>query len=155
MLAITVRSSGSSPASRPPVAIAGNTTSSTIVKMSSTRDQPTAMRPGVALRIPRSDMPRTMSTVDAVARHMPSTAAPPIGQPNNANMPAPSATTAPLAAIAPGTATFRTAIKSRSEKPRPTPNISSITPTSARSSARSALPTKPGVWGPMSTPANK
>lgn len=46
---------------------------------SSTSDQPTAIRPGAAASNPSSVMPRTMTTVDAVARHMPSTAAPPTG----------------------------------------------------------------------------
>ena len=57
--------------------------------------------------------------------------------------------------IAPGTATFFTESRSRSEKCRPTPNISRMTPISASSVARFALATKPGVKGPMTTPASR
>ena len=68
---------------------------------SSTSDQPTAMRPGAAFSKPSSVMPRTINTVDAVARHMPSTNEPLIGQ-SSKKCPthAPSTTTRPLAASA-------------------------------------------------------
>jgi len=123
---------------------------------SSTSDQPTAIRPGAAFSRPSSVMPRTINTVDAVARHMPSTNEPLIGQPSRkCPTHAPSTTTRPLAASAPGTAMRRTFQRSWNEKPRPTPNISSITPTSASFAASSALPTNPGVLGPMHTPASR
>ena len=56
---------------------------------------------------------------------------------------------------APGTAIRLTEARSRSEKCRPTPNISSITPTSASCVARPTSATKPGVCGPSATPASR
>ena len=55
-----------------------------------------------------------------------------------------------ICTIAPGTAMRRTASRSPSEKCRPTPNISSITPISASCAASATSATKPGVAGPMS-----
>ena len=60
-----------------------------------------------------------------------------------------------ICTTAPGTAILRTARRSPHEKCSPTPNISSITPISANWLAKAASATKPGVNGPMATPASK
>ena len=60
-----------------------------------------------------------------------------------------------ICSSAPGTAMRLTASRSFSEKCRPTPSISSITPISASCPARSTSATKPGVAGPISTPASR
>jgi Kef-type K+ transport system membrane component KefB len=60
-----------------------------------------------------------------------------------------------ICTMAPGTAILRTASRSSREKCNPTPNISSITPISASWLAISASATKPGVNGPMITPASR
>ena len=56
---------------------------------------------------------------------------------------------------APGSAILRTSSRSSSEKCRPTPNISNITPISANWPASATSATKPGVPGPIITPASK
>ena len=60
-----------------------------------------------------------------------------------------------ICAIAPGTAIARTDSRSSSEKCSPTPNISRMTPISASSLAMPWSATKPGVKGPISTPASR
>lgn len=60
-----------------------------------------------------------------------------------------------ICTTAPGTAILRTASRSPSEKCRPTPNISSMTPISASWLAMAASATKPGVNGPITTPASR
>ncbi len=65
----------------------------------------------------------------------------------------PTAVATTICAIAPGIATRRTAIRSATEKWRPTPNISRITPISASWPAISALATRSGAKTPITTPA--
>lgn len=67
----------------------------------------------------------------------------------------PSAVATIICTTAPGTAIRRTASRSPKEKCRPTPNISSITPISANWLAMAMSATKPGVYGPITTPASK
>ena len=73
--------------------------------------------------------------------------------PERRRAPTPSSVATAIWTSAPGTAIPRTASRSRSEKWMPTPNISRMTPISA-SSAASRSATKPGVKGPMATPAS-
>ena len=65
----------------------------------------------------------------------------------------PSTVAAAIWPMAPGMAMARTDSRSFSEKCRPTPNISSITPISASSCDIFWSATKPGVNGPINTPA--
>jgi hypothetical protein len=58
-------------------------------------------------------------------------------------------------AIAPGIATVHPERRSFSEKCRPTPNISRMTPISASAPASAWSATKPGVCGPTTTPASR
>ena len=74
-------------------------------------------------------------------------------QPSAQARPAPSTVAKAICTIAPGTAMARTDSRSLSEKCRPTPNISRMTPISASSSASDWSATKPGVFGPTRTPA--
>ena len=64
--------------------------------------------------------------------------------------PQPSTVATAICAMAPGTAMARTDSRSFSEKCRPTPNISRMTPISASSVASDWSATKPGVNGPTS-----
>ncbi len=57
--------------------------------------------------------------------------------------------------IAPGIAMRLTAMRSDTEKCRPTPNMSSITPISASCGASVASATNPGVNGPTAMPATR
>ncbi len=65
----------------------------------------------------------------------------------------PIAVAQPICTSAPGTATPRASASCLGEKWSPTPNISRITPISASWPAAAMSPTKPGVCGPMATPA--
>ncbi len=56
---------------------------------------------------------------------------------------------------APGIAMRATDARSFSEKCRPTPNISRMTPISASSPASGMSAVKPGVNGPTTTPASR
>ncbi len=67
----------------------------------------------------------------------------------------PSSVAVPIWTMAPGTAIAFTESRSFSEKCRPTPNISRMTPISASSLARFWSATKPGVKGPTATPATR
>jgi len=67
----------------------------------------------------------------------------------------PSSVAMPICTTAPVTATRLTASRSSSEKCRPTPNISSITPISDSCEAMAMSATKPGVAGPMAMPASR
>ena len=67
----------------------------------------------------------------------------------------PSSVAHTICTIAPGTAMDLTESRSSSEKCRPTPNINKMTPISASSLANVWLATKPGVAGPISTPAKR
>ena len=69
--------------------------------------------------------------------------------------PQPSSVATAICASAPGMAMARTESRSFSEKCMPTPNISRMTPISASSVASPGSATKPGVAGPMTTPATR
>ena len=122
---------------------------------SSTISQPTAIRPFMVSRAPRASRARSSTTVLATDSARPKTSDPPKLQPQPMATLAPSKVATPICSTAPGNAIFCTSSRSSSEKCRPTPNISSITPISASSFAIPASPTKPGVNGPMRIPANK
>ncbi|KAG0908687.1 hypothetical protein G6F32_016924 [Rhizopus arrhizus] len=77
------------------------------------------------------------------------------GQPINQATPQPSRVATAIWPMAPGMAIALTAIRSFSEKCRPTPNISSITPSSANWLASAWSATKPGVNGPTQMPATR
>ncbi len=142
------------PAPAAGVARIGIATRTTTVSRSSTISQPTATWPeGVSTRAWASS-PRSNTTVLATDRARPSTSPEAQGIPNHSATSRPRSVEAALWMRAPGTATWRTASSSRGWKCRPTPNISSTTPTSASWLASATSPTKPGVWGPMSTPAS-
>ncbi|MCY1379807.1 hypothetical protein D9M69_675620 [compost metagenome] len=76
-------------------------------------------------------------------------------QPHHEASPMPSTVANPICTTAPGMAMRLTVIRSRSEKCRPTPNISSMTPISDSCDARCTSATKPGVAGPMTMPASR
>jgi len=103
----------------------------------------------------RSSIARSSTTVLAVASEKPKTMPSMCDQPISSARPQPSTVATTICATAPGIAMFFTDIRSRSEKCRPTPNISRITPISASCGAICASPTKPGVNGPASTPASR
>ncbi|KUS75983.1 hypothetical protein AWE78_19730 [Escherichia coli] len=94
-------------------------------------------------------------SVLAVERHKPNTIPVINDQPSTAESAIPSSVATAIWAIAPGMAMAFTAIKSFSEKCKPTPNINRMTPSSASSGASLVSATKPGVNGPASTPANR
>ena len=83
----------------------------------------------------------------------PNTRPAPIDQPSQWPSAMPSSVAQAICAMAPGTAIARTESSCSSEKCRPTPNISRMTPISASSLASVWSATKPGVAGPISTPA--
>ncbi len=152
------RASGSSAAPSVPFsapATAGSSTSASTIARSSTISQPTAIRPRSVSSRCRSCSARSSTTVLATDSASPNTRRSPIGQPSSQPSPAPSSVARPICTSAPGIAIARTDSRSRSEKCRPTPNISRITPISASSGARSRSATKPGVHGPMTTPASR
>ena len=91
----------------------------------------------------------------ATDKASPSTKPAPPGQPQHQATPMPIKVATPICTTAPGTATLRTASKSAKEKCSPTPNISNITPISANWPASATSATKPGVPGPIITPASK
>ncbi len=150
-------SAGVAPASGAPSTpdSAGSSTSTSTITKSSTTSQPTAMLPLIELRMPRVSSARSSTTVLATDRHSPNTSAPPGLQPHHSATPMPSATATAICTMAPGTAMRRTDIRSSSEKCRPTPNISSITPISANCPASPTSATKPGVAGPITMPASR
>ncbi|MNR36144.1 hypothetical protein D3C85_1540390 [compost metagenome] len=117
-----------SPPSRP--LSGGSSTSTSTMARSSTISQPTAMRPLTLSSTPRSSSARSSTTVLATDRHKPNTSASPAGQPHHNAVAAPSAVATAICTTAPGTEMRFTAIRSDSEKCRPTPNISNITPIS-------------------------
>ena len=134
---------------------AGSSTSTSTIARSSTTSQPTAMRPLVESRMPFDSSARSSTTVLATDRASPNTTASPTGQPQATAAAAPSRVATPICTTAPGAAILRTASRSSSEKWRPTPNISSITPISASCPASATSATKPGVPGPIVTPASR
>jgi hypothetical protein len=122
---------------------------------SSTTSQPMAMRPVNESRMPRLSSARSSTTVLATDSASPNTSAAPGLQPHHIARPPPRSVATAICASAPGSAILRTARRSSREKWRPTPNISSMTPISASCAAMLASATKPGVNGPMITPANR
>jgi hypothetical protein len=122
---------------------------------SHTTSQPTASRPLLESSSPRLSSARNSTTVLATDKASPSTKPAPIGQPQHQATPMPIKVATPICTTAPGTATLRTASKSAKEKCSPTPNISNITPISANWPASATSATKPGVPGPIITPASK
>ena len=131
----------------------GISTSATTQARSSTISQPTAILPRRVSSRRRSSIARSRTTVEAVASEKPKTRPATWPQPIIIARPQPSTVATAICATAPGMAMFFTDIRSRSEKCRPTPNISRITPISASCGAISASPTKPGVNGPATIPA--
>ncbi len=146
-------SPGGVPPSRP--ATGGSSTSTSTITRSSTTSQPTAMRPLTVSTSPRPSSARSSTTVLATDSARPNTSAAPTLQPHASASAPPSSVATVICTTAPGSAILRTASRSRSEKCRPTPNISSITPTSASCCASDRSPTNPGVPGPMTMPASR
>ena len=105
--------------------------------------------------MPRVSSARNSTTVLATESAKPNTKAPPKPQPHQVAKAMPSAVATIICTTAPGTAILRTASRSPHEKCRPTPNINNITPISANWLAIAASATKPGVYGPMTTPASR
>jgi hypothetical protein len=136
-------------------ASAGSSTSTRTITRSSTISQPTAICPFTDSSTPRDSSARSSTTVLATESASPNTSAAPKLQPQNMAVPMPSAVATAICSKAPGIAMRLTASRSFSEKCRPTPSISSITPISASWPARSTSATKPGVAGPISTPAKR
>ena len=94
-----------------------------------------------------------MLTVLATDRESPNTRPVPKVQPSRCASPMPMAVAVTICATAPGSAMYRTDIRSLIEKCSPTPNISRITPISASWFARPESATNPGVKGPTQMPA--
>ncbi len=134
---------------------AGITTRMATVRTSSTRSHPTAAWPWVVASSSRSSSTRMRTTVLATARAMPSTSPEATDHPKATPMARPSSVDTPLWRRAPGIAIPLTARRSLKWKCRPTPNIRRTTPISASCEASPTSPTKPGVWGPMATPASR
>jgi hypothetical protein len=134
-------------------AMVGSSTSTTTASRSSTISQPTAICPCNVSCSFRSASRRNSTTVLAIESANPRTSPPPTPQPSVAPSHRPSATPTIVWMSAPGMAIERTARRSRIEKWIPTPNISRITPTSASWVAISTSAMRPGVNGPIATPA--
>ncbi|MNN30772.1 hypothetical protein D3C81_1444310 [compost metagenome] len=133
-----VSSSGSSrppslPSDLPPSepASAGSSTRVRTIARSSTISQPMAMRPRLVSMIPRCSRARSSTTVLATESARPNTSPPPISQSMNQARPMPSRVATAICTTAPGMAMDFTDSRSFSEKCRPTPNISRMTPSSA------------------------
>ena len=137
------------------LASAGSSTSVSTMARSSTISQPTAMRPRSVSTNRRSLSARSNTTVLATDSARPNTMPPASDQPRMADSPTPSRVAAEIWATAPGMAMAPTLSRSLSEKCRPTPNISRMTPISANSGARVWSATKPGVNGPTTIPASR
>ena len=117
-------------------AVAGNNTKAKTMTRSSTKSQPTAIRPLIESSRPRSPSALSRTTVLAQDRLKPNTSAEPKLQPHNIETPTPSRVATAICKIAPGNAIRRTCIRSLSEKCIPTPNIRNMTPNSASWLAR-------------------
>ena len=133
----------------------GSITSASTVARSSTTSQPTAMRPFIVSSTPRASSALSSTTVLAHDSEKPNTNAATGDQPHHTATPKPSAVAMAICTTAPGRAMRLTAMRSASEKCRPTPNIKSITPISDSSEAIATFATNPGVAGPMMTPATR
>ena len=141
LAAVTPRAFPISDALAPPSpwsspAMTGNRTSARTMAMSSTISQPTAIRPRSVSISLRSCNARNSTTVLATDSARPNTSPAPMPQPSQAASPMPSRVAQAICAIAPGMAIFLTESRSSSEKCRPTPNISRMTPISASWAAR-------------------
>ncbi len=126
-------------------ATAGSSTSASTIARSSTISQPIAILPRRVSSRRRSSSARSTTTVLATDSARPNTRPlrrRPAQQPGQRRSRA--AVTKAICASAPGMAMAFTAIRSRSEKCRPTPNISRITPISASCGASVWSATKPG-----------
>ncbi len=152
-----VRSNVSStgPARSPPSANGSRSAIRRIVTRSWTTIQPTAVRPWRLSSSPRSWSTLSTTTVELMATAAPTTTAPVALSPSGIPTSAPATAVMSTWRIAPGTATRRTGASSRSENSTPSANSSSTTPISASSLMLPASPTKPGVNGPMTTPASR
>ena len=135
---------------------AGSSTSTSTVTRSSTMSQPTAMRPSAGLEraavLERPQEHHRARDREAEAEHEPDPQRP---APDVRDEHAEQGRDGDLRRARPGTAILRTASRSASEKCRPTPNISRMTPISASWAARPASATKPGVNGPTAMPASR
>ena len=114
---------------------------------SSTINQPMAMRPLTVVMALRSSSAFSSTTVLATDRLRPSTSPAPTLQPHASARPRPMLVASTIWPMAPRITTRRTAMRSATEKCRPTPNISSMTPISANWPAITRSATKPGVKG--------
>jgi hypothetical protein len=113
------------------------------------------MRPFIVSTAPRLSRAFSRTTVLATDSDRPNTRPAPRLHPHDIATAMPSTVAAAICAMAPGKAILRTAIRSSIEKCRPTPNISSITPISDSWAAISMSATKPGMPGPINTPASR
>ena len=134
---------------------AGSSTSAATITRSSTISQPTAILPRRVSSRRRSSMARSSTTVLATDSARPNTRPCRVGQPMNQARPQPSTVAVAICTMAPGMAIAFTSSRSSTEKCRPTPNISRITPISDSSMASDGSATKPGVKGPTRMPASR
>ncbi|TWG87000.1 hypothetical protein L602_001900000030 [Cupriavidus gilardii J11] len=111
------------------------------------------MRPFMLSSTPRASSALSSTTVLAHDSDRPNTSPLPHDHPHHQATAMPSTVASVICTTAPGTAMRLTASRSLSEKCRPTPNISSITPISDNCEANCTSATKPGVPGPMMMPA--
>ena len=116
---------------------AGRSTRARTITRSSTISQPIAMRPSPDSSRPRASSARSSTTVLATDSASPNTSPAPSDQPHAIATPMASAVARTICARAPGSATARTARRSRNEKCIPTPNMSRMTPISASCGASS------------------
>ena len=133
----------------------GSRTSTSTHARSSTTSQPMAMRPFIVSSTPRASRALSSTTVLAQESERPKIRPAPQLQPHQLAASMPNAVASPICTTAPGTAMRFTASRSRNEKCRPTPNISSITPISESWEAIWTSATKPGVAGPIRMPASR
>ena len=113
------------------------------------------MRPFMLSSTPCDSSALSSTTVLAQDSERPKIRPLPQLQPHHQDSSMPSKVARLICATAPGSATRLTASRSSSEKCRPTPNISSITPTSDNCAASWTSATKPGVPGPIRMPASR
>ena len=133
----------------------GRSTRTSTVARSSTTSQPTAMRPFMVSSTPRASSAFRSTTVLAHDSDTPNSKPWPHGQPHHHASPMPSRVAQLIWTTAPGMAMRLTESRSLSEKCRPTPNISNITPISDNWAAICMSATNPGVAGPMTIPASR
>src|SRR5260221_646487 len=114
-----------------------------------------AIRPRPVSTSRRSCKACIRTTVLATDKARPKTKLVPADQPSSRARPMPSSADTAICTTAPGITMLRTESRSLSEKCRPTPNISRITPISASCDATFWSATQPGVRGPTATPASR